>query len=273
MENDLWLRDRFSRGQAWVDMILMANHDDRKILFDNQWIIIQRGSFITSIRKLSDRWQWDKKTTVTFLDVLEHDGMIKRESDRRRTLLIIVNYDKYQKMDKVPTLSSGMDIGLQIDEGDTDSDTDSDTESPTLSPLIPPKQEDKNDNNDNNEKEIINVSKDTSSDKSAGQGGYKWLIDAWNELVPYGVTPLRGINEGTSRIKLIRARERQYGRDEILEAIANVKKSSFLQGKIKPIKFFNFDWFIRPDNFPKVLEGQYNDGKYTSGDRILDDIH
>ena len=95
---DHWLwKDRpFSRGQAWIDLILSANHEEKKVLFDGKLIVIRRGQQVTSIRKLSDRWGWNKRTTKRFLSMLETDGMLSMECTTRCTTLTIVNYGKYQ---------------------------------------------------------------------------------------------------------------------------------------------------------------------------------
>ena len=63
----VWDDKPFSKGQAWIDLLLMANHEDRKVLIGNQLIIVKRGSFITSIRKLCDRWGWSNTKVRSFL--------------------------------------------------------------------------------------------------------------------------------------------------------------------------------------------------------------
>lgn len=92
----IWTDERFSRGQAWVDLLFMANHADKKVAFKEGIILVERGQFITSIRKLADRWQWNKDTVLKFLRILEADEMIIRQSDSKRTLITIVNYEVYQ---------------------------------------------------------------------------------------------------------------------------------------------------------------------------------
>ena len=58
--------------------------------------IIERGSFITSIVKLSEAWGWTRPKATRFLDLLESDGMIVRKSNNKRTAVLVVNYDLYQ---------------------------------------------------------------------------------------------------------------------------------------------------------------------------------
>lgn len=75
---------------------MSANHSDNKMLFDGSLILIKRGQFITSIRKLSTKWKWSSTKVTAFLDTLENDQMIKRESDTKKTLISVINYGLYQ---------------------------------------------------------------------------------------------------------------------------------------------------------------------------------
>ena len=102
---DCWVwDDKFSRGQAWVDLILLANHKEKKFPFDNEIITIERGQYLTSMRKLSERWKWHRNTVKGFLQLLEKDQMIKLKVATSYTLITIINYDIYQynESDSVP---------------------------------------------------------------------------------------------------------------------------------------------------------------------------
>ncbi|HBG21969.1 MAG TPA: hypothetical protein DDW83_01795, partial [Peptococcaceae bacterium] len=94
----VWKEKPFSKGQAWVDLLLMVNHEDKKTLLGNQLILVKRGSRITSIRKLCERWGWSNTKVRSFLSLLEQDGMIVVKSDTKKTMLTIVNYSDYQDM-------------------------------------------------------------------------------------------------------------------------------------------------------------------------------
>ena len=63
----------FSRFEAWVDLILQANHKDARVLLGNELIEVQRGSFITSEVKLMERWKWSKSKVRAFLTLLQDD--------------------------------------------------------------------------------------------------------------------------------------------------------------------------------------------------------
>lgn len=82
------------------------------------------------------------------------------------------------------------------------------------------------------------------------------IIDKWNEL---GLQKLISINKGTNRYKLLQARIKEYGQDKMLQAIENIKCSSFLRGQNNKNWTVTFDWLVKPNNFIKILEGNYVD--------------
>ena len=91
------------------------------------------------------------------------------------------------------------------------------------------------------------------------------ILEKWNTL---GVSKVTKLVSGTNRDKMLKARIREYGVDTILQAIDSVKQSDFLMGKNKDGWTITFDWFIRPNNFPKVLDGNYNNkGSWKSTGR------
>ncbi len=92
----LWQEKPFSKGQAWMDLLLLANHKDNKFLLGNELIKVEKGSFITSQKKLMQRWGWGSEKTRTFLKLLDSDGMIRFEANKKRTTITIVHYDSYQ---------------------------------------------------------------------------------------------------------------------------------------------------------------------------------
>ena len=92
----IWDDKPFNMASAWIDLLLLANHEDKETIFDKKPILVKRGQRITSVRELSARWGWGKDKTLRFLRLLESEKMIVKDSDSRRTLLTIVNYGIYQ---------------------------------------------------------------------------------------------------------------------------------------------------------------------------------
>ena len=92
----LWTDKPFSKGQAWIDMLMLANHVDNKILLGNELIEIKAGSFITSEVKLAERWGWSRHKVRDFLYLLQQDKMIVKKSDSKRTTIFLLNYGNFQ---------------------------------------------------------------------------------------------------------------------------------------------------------------------------------
>ena len=103
MQHWIWNDTPFDKRSAWIYMLMMANHDDNKFMFDGQFIEVKRGSFITSIRKLCDYWGWSNTKVTKFLKILKTDSMIEYLSDKKKTVITIVNYGVYQGKDVTET--------------------------------------------------------------------------------------------------------------------------------------------------------------------------
>ena len=96
-EHWLYKEDRaFSKFEAWIDILYEVNHTDNKFLFDGSLVEVKRGSTITSLRKMSEKWKWSITKVNTFLKTLEDDEMLVVKKDTKKTLLTVVNYDFYQ---------------------------------------------------------------------------------------------------------------------------------------------------------------------------------
>ena len=97
---DHWIwtdeEEPFSRGQAWIDLIMMVNHNDKDVLFNGRLIHVEKGCRITSLRRLSERWKWSIHKVSDFLNLLEKEGMISQVRDSKKTLITLINYGVYQ---------------------------------------------------------------------------------------------------------------------------------------------------------------------------------
>lgn len=116
----------------------------------------------------------------------------------------------------------------------------------------------------------VDKNKNKNKNKNVEGTQFDYVINEWNNL-DKNISNIQNINSGTTRYKLLKARENEYGKEKILEAIRNINNSNFLKGYEKSWKI-TFDWFIKPNNFIKVLEGNYNDSKPNNPNNLyLDD--
>ena len=81
---------------------------------------------------------------------------------------------------------------------------------------------------------------------------YSLLIDYWNTKTGGKCGRLESIEN--NRRRLVRARIISHGKRKFQEAIDKAATSNFLMGST----WFNFDWFIRPNNFDKIITGNYD---------------
>lgn len=101
MNHPFYEEDRvFSKFEAWTHLVMMANHADNKVLIDGKMVVVERGSFITSVRKLQERWKWSNTKAIAFLDLLESEQMIVKKSDTKKTVITLTTYDIYQGEDE-----------------------------------------------------------------------------------------------------------------------------------------------------------------------------
>lgn len=97
-DNLIWKNDDpFDRRSAWIDLLLLVNHADNKVLINGKVETVKRGQRITSILFLSQRWRWSRTKTKAFLKMLESEGMIRLDVQaKKKTIITITNYSKYQ---------------------------------------------------------------------------------------------------------------------------------------------------------------------------------
>jgi hypothetical protein len=109
----IWTGERFTRGQAWVDLILLASYADHIAFPGNRPLAVKRGQVLTSQVKLAARWHWNRKTAKNYLAGLRAAGMLDfqtgKETDTGYTLITIRNYEHYQN-----TVQEGLDIQAAI---------------------------------------------------------------------------------------------------------------------------------------------------------------
>lgn len=102
---------------------------------------------------------------------------------------------------------------------------------------------------ENRDKRLENRDRDKSIDINK-------FISMWNSI---------GINKVISiknrRLQSLKARIAEYSEEDVFRAIENIKQSNFLKGENDRGWRINFDWFVAPNNFPKVLEGNYTNRK------------
>lgn len=94
--NWLWTSEPYSKGQAWIDLILNANHSPAKFMIKGQLVSVERGQQARSIETLCSDWQWSRNKVKRFLGALKSDGMLDYQANHLTTIITICNYNDFQ---------------------------------------------------------------------------------------------------------------------------------------------------------------------------------
>lgn len=120
--------------------------------------------------------------------------------------------------------------------------------------------------------EDTNVSMSDAEHPTQDRIDYRALIDFFNEETQ-GVFGRVMYPISKQRKDCIRARINEFGKDAFVEMIRKASKSSFLKGDGNKGFVAKFDWMIRPTNFQKIIEGNYDnrDKGYGNGAEASDE--
>lgn len=212
-------------------------------------------------KMLADELDFEESTVQLALNALEQLGMIHTNGDG---FLAVTGWEKHQNIEGMEKIRESKRLAqarwrakkaaLELSTVDTTVDTTEIENNNAEEEIEEESEEDKN---------LLTVSKDTVRSTDVLR-----IAEAWNDLSSLGIASIQKITPGTKRDEMLRKRIKDYGVDAIIKAIGNIRNSDFLQGKKKDFTI-TFDWFVKPNNFPKVLEGNYdnkkgggNNGKY-----------
>ena len=153
-DNPIWKNSQLSH--LFLTLLLWANHEEKKTLFNGKLEVIGRGQLITGRFKLAEATGIPKGTIHSYIATLTAMGIISTKASNKFTLITILKYNDYQ---------------LQKTKASTK----------TSNQLAPKEQQDSTNNNVNN----VTTSKE-------GETPVKELSDKRNpviqELWDYGLT-------------------------------------------------------------------------------------
>lgn len=95
-EHWIWKAEPFTKAQAWIDLILLAQYKDGTYMVRGKLINRKRGEVHFSQLSLAERWGWSRGKVSRFLKQLENEKMVTVNSTVNDTTITIENYDVYQ---------------------------------------------------------------------------------------------------------------------------------------------------------------------------------
>ena len=226
--------------EIWMYILRRANHAD----CPEQRL--RRGQLRTSYREILADLSWTvgyrkesyKKTQCEIaMRVLTREGMITTEKSTRGMVITVCKYDYYQNPDHY--------VVDKVVDNEVDNETDNESTGNT--------RRIKNDKNIDTKVSLSNAKHSTQE-----KIDYDEVVNFFNSKTN-GVFGFVRLPISDKRKSAIRARIREHGKIAFGEVVAKATNSDFLKGSTR-FKA-TFDWIIKPDNFSKILEGNYDNRK------------
>lgn len=235
LENPIVCKDA-AHFAVWSYLLLNATHTERRVIFDKEEMVLKSGQLITGRKVIAEKFNIDESKVQRILKTFENAQQIEQQTSNKNRLISIVRWEEYQQIEQ------------QIEQRVNNKCTTNAQQMHT----------NKNDKKGKNEKNN-NISKDIYVSTNADTSGV--VIEKWNSLNLSKVICIKN-----NRAKMLQARIKEYSLEKVIEAIDNIKDSNFLKGQNNRGWIIDIDWFLKPNNFPKVLEGNYlnKDKKSTS---------
>lgn len=95
-DNFIWNDKPFSKGHAWIDILLRVNHQPNKVPIGNQVIDLIAGQTVWSIKDMATSWGWSRTKVDAYLKVLNREQMLDIKKTSKYTLLTVINWEMYQ---------------------------------------------------------------------------------------------------------------------------------------------------------------------------------
>jgi len=223
-KNPLYFSEPFTKIQAWIDLVLLAENKDAEIHIRGITVNVKRGQIAISQDTLAERWKWSRGKVIRFLNGMEMVQQIVQQKNRIIGLISIVYYNDYSINDT------------------TNSTTNSTTENPVINPIS---------NKDNPSEKII-----------ISRIPFEEIMNAWNKTcISYPrLISLSESRKTKIRLRLKEMGDGEKGMQVLKDIFTKLESSKFLKGDNKNGWKATFDWIITNDkNWVKVYEGNYKD--------------
>lgn len=211
---------------------IIIPYDVEKIQRDTKWFTVDTVRVALNLYKALGLVYADRNGTLALAD---YENLVGSETDWSEK--------KRRQRNDTPSLPSGDNVPSVVPEN------------VPIEKEIRERDEEIRDKSSDTEIEI-EIEKETLSDESVCRTeDVRRVVDAWQSL---GIQKLRKVpGSATNAGKMLRARIKEYGIGSVLEAVEIVRASDFLMGKATDFQI-TFDWFVKPNNFLKVVNGNYD---------------
>ena len=99
LNDPLYLKEPFTKWQAWCDLILLAYFAPSEFFVRGIKVKAKRGCVYKGSLELAERWKWSRGKVDRFISYLETDKRVSVQKNNVIGCITIINYDKYQQND------------------------------------------------------------------------------------------------------------------------------------------------------------------------------
>ena len=241
---DGWVghNDRYLKW--WTQLRREASWTEKTVWYRHQQVYLQARQVIVTVNSLVKQWQVSKPTVIRFLQRLEQDKLIERQTDSRKTIITITQLG-WADSEVKPEVISAVKIDHEVDHQSYHQ---------PLPPII-------------NSKEINIIAGGEAArtrEEAVANNDFDEIISFFNEQMK---------GKAIQQVAIITAERKQAFQrliaqtgvtmDSVKQAIRNAAESDFLNGKGQKGWVASFDWMMVPQNFQKVLENNYRNKQVT----------
>ena len=234
---DGWVGQNAQYLKWWTQLRREASWTGKTVWHNRQQVYLQARQVIVTVNSLVKQWQVSKPTVIHFLQRLESEKLIERQTDSRKTIITITPLgwaDSEVKQEVAPVVK-------------VDHDVDHQSYRQPLPPNIISK-----------EKNIIASGGARTREEEVANKDFGEIISFFNEQMK---------GKSIQQVAIVTSERRQafdrlvsqtgVDKDSVKQAIKNAAESDFLNGKGPKGWVASFDWMMMPQNFQKVLENYY----------------
>ena len=255
--------DNSQMVHLWIYFLLKANYQDGK------WhgIEVPRGSFLTSLDNICKDTGLTVQNVRTCINKLKSTSEITIKVTNKYSIITVCKYDLYnvQELEANKQDNKQTNIQLTSNQQATNKQNEEKEKIPPITPLIKEKEgEEEKKERKKIKKDICDANASLSvctDDISAFD--YDGFVKYFNSTLDKHRSNIPRVRAFDDRRKgVVHARLKQYKSVKVLyEVVEKAAKSLFLNGGGKDGWKATFDWIFGPQNFKKVLEGNYDNDR------------
>ena len=234
---DGWVGQNAQYLKWWTQLRREASWTDKTVWYNRQQVYLQARQVIVTVNSLVKQWQVSKPTVIHFLQRLECEKLIERQTDSRKTIITITPLgwaDSEVKQEVTPAVK-------------VDHDVDHQSYHQPLPPII-----------NNKEINIIASGGARTREEEVANHDFDEIISFFNQQMKgKGIQPVAIITSERRQAFERLMSQTGVNKDTLKQAIKNASESDFLNGKGPKGWVASFDWMMIPQNFQKVLENNY----------------